>query len=249
MPRIVERDLARVTAFLAGTGAESPGDGLTRPMLAALCELLGAEEAEYFELRRADRAVLALAESSDFDSVPGTDEALAAHGHENPIGWRRWRPADGPMRLSARISHRALRRTAFYNEGMPPNRLTDTLKVWLHSDRASVACVQLWQRGGTFTQRQEDLLGVLQSHLIQLRLAAGAAVAVRGSAVALTRREAEVLTWAVRGASDMEIAARLGLSAGTVGKHLEHAFGRLGVHSRTEALWRLGSGSEPASRT
>lgn len=242
MPRISERDLARVTAFLVAARAGSASDPLPRPLLAALCDLVGAEEAEYFELRRADRAVIALAESRDFESAPGSDEALRAYGHQNPIGWRRWRPADGPMRLSARIGRRALRRTAFYNEGMRPNGLTDALKVWLHSDAASVACVQLWQRGRTFTARQEDIIGVLQSHLVRLRQSV-TPERVPATTLGLTRREAEVLTWAVRGVPDTEIADRLGLSVGTVGKHLEHAFASLDVHSRAEALWRLQAGS------
>lgn len=241
-----------MTAFLASTQATGD-DALSPATLAGLCHVVGAEEAEYFELRRPDRAVLALVESHEFESVPGTDEALAAYGHQNPVGWRRWGPADGPMRLSARVSRTALQRTEFYNEGMRPNGLTDVLKVWLHRGAESIACVQLWLRGGTFTPRQEDMLGVLQSHLIEMRQAPSARAAPVGrvEGAMLTRREAEVLTWAVRGASDAEIASRLGLSVGTVGKHLEHAFAALGVHSRAAALWQLQdleSRRSPASR-
>ena len=55
----------------------------------------------------------------------------------------------------------------------------------------------------------------------------------------LTVREAEILTWAARGASDERIAARLGVSLATVGKHLEHAYVALGVHSRAEGIGRI----------
>jgi DNA-binding CsgD family transcriptional regulator len=239
MPRISEVELGRITTFLAATAVGTPADPVPRVLLARLQDLVGADDAEYFELRRVDRAVLSAAESHDHHSVPGADEALLAYGHQNPIGWRRWRPTDGAMRLSGRIGRAALRRTDFYNAGMRPNGLTDILKIWLHSDARSVACVQLWRQGAVFTQHQEDVLGIIQPHLIRLREEAIGEGPVRHSAATVTRREAEVLTWAVRGESDAEIAARLSLSVGTVGKHLENAFAALGVHSRTEALWRL----------
>ena len=55
----------------------------------------------------------------------------------------------------------------------------------------------------------------------------------------LTVREAEILTWAARGATDAEIAARLGIATATVSKHLEHAYATFEVHSRAEAIARV----------
>ena len=54
----------------------------------------------------------------------------------------------------------------------------------------------------------------------------------------LTRREAEVLAWASQGKSNKEVGSILGLSARTVGKHLEHIYSKLGVESRTAAAAR-----------
>jgi DNA-binding CsgD family transcriptional regulator len=60
----------------------------------------------------------------------------------------------------------------------------------------------------------------------------------------LTRREAEVLLWVVKDKSNAEIAKLLSCSAGTVKKHLEHIYSKLGVETRVaavmEALKRLG---------
>ncbi|MCS7294943.1 MAG: LuxR C-terminal-related transcriptional regulator, partial [Dehalococcoidia bacterium] len=55
----------------------------------------------------------------------------------------------------------------------------------------------------------------------------------------LTQREAAVLERALRGATNKEIAAELGVAPGTVRTHLENAYRKLGVRSRTEALWKL----------
>jgi DNA-binding CsgD family transcriptional regulator len=54
----------------------------------------------------------------------------------------------------------------------------------------------------------------------------------------LTKREAEVLLWASCGKSNEEIAAIVGAAAGTVKKHLEHIYDKLGVSSRTAAVMR-----------
>ena len=44
-----------------------------------------------------------------------------------------------------------------------------------------------------------------------------------------------VLRWLARGKSNAEIAATLGISSATVGKHLEHIYPKLGVENRTAA--------------
>jgi DNA-binding NarL/FixJ family response regulator len=53
--------------------------------------------------------------------------------------------------------------------------------------------------------------------------------------LALTLREAEVLTWIARGKSNRDIGEILGLSPRTVNKHLEQVYAKLGVENRTAA--------------
>jgi DNA-binding CsgD family transcriptional regulator len=71
----------------------------------------------------------------------------------------------------------------------------------------------------------------------------------------LTKREAEVLLWICRGKRNCEIAAILGTSERTVGKHVEGILRKLGVETRTaaaikafEVLARLGTKEEEISR-
>jgi HD-GYP domain-containing protein (c-di-GMP phosphodiesterase class II) len=54
----------------------------------------------------------------------------------------------------------------------------------------------------------------------------------------LTERELEVLLVLVRGGSNQEIATHLGISAKTVGNHVQHVYEKAGVRSRAAAtLW------------
>jgi DNA-binding NarL/FixJ family response regulator len=52
----------------------------------------------------------------------------------------------------------------------------------------------------------------------------------------LTRREAEVLFWVTKDKSNAGIARVLGCCEGTVRKHLEHLYEKLGVQTRTGAV-------------
>jgi DNA-binding CsgD family transcriptional regulator len=55
----------------------------------------------------------------------------------------------------------------------------------------------------------------------------------------LTPREEQVLSWVARGKTNAEVAEVLWLSPGTVRKHLENAYGKLGVRTRTAAVARF----------
>lgn len=239
MGRVSEADVQAIFGFLATARMGTAIDPFPRDTLVKLRDLLHADQAEYFELRRVDRAALAVAESDEADAAPGSEEAMHRFGHQNPLNWRRWGPPHGAMRLSERIRRRDFERTGFYDGFMRPNRLRDVLKVWLWSSAESVACVQLWQFDGDFVRRDQDVLDVLHQHLVAMRARAVAGGPPSSRTVGLTVREAEILTWAARGATDAEIAERLGIARATVSKHLEHAYAALGVHSRAEAIGRI----------
>lgn len=239
MGRVSGTDLQAIFGFLGSARIGPPQEPIPRDTLVRLRDLLHADQAEYFELRRVDRAVLALSVSDEPEAAPGSDEAMHRFGHQNPLNWRRWGPEHGAMRLSERVRRREFERTGFYDGFMRPNGLSDVLKVWLGSSVDSAACVQLWRGAGGFSRRDQDVLGVLHQHLVAMRARAHAGGSSRPPLTGLTVRESEVLTWAARGATDGEIADRLGIATATVSKHLEHAYEALGVHSRAEAIGRI----------
>ena len=240
MGRVSESEVRSVLRFVGTVERGVPDDPIPQPALAGLRDLIEADAAEYFELRRADRGVMGHSTSDAFEDAAGSAEAMVAFGWQNPLAWRRYTPADGALRLSERIGHRELEALEWYQGFMRPNHLRDTLKVWLWSSAESVACIQLWRYGTAFTRRQQDLLAILHEHLIVLRSEAlGTGTSAAAPDAAVTAREAEILTWIARGASDAAIGRRLGIAPATVAKHVENAFAKLGAHSRSEATGRI----------
>jgi len=69
--------------------------------------------------------------------------------------------------------------------------------------------------------------------------AALAQVAVRGGSASLTHREVEILAQVELGKTNKEIAGALAISPFTVRKHLENAYEKLGIGTRTGAVRRL----------
>jgi PAS domain S-box-containing protein len=72
--------------------------------------------------------------------------------------------------------------------------------------------------------------------LVHERLAAAAGRGAVTGGADLTRRELEVLRLMARGVSSAAAAERLHLSRKTIGNHAQNILGKLGVHSRLEAV-------------
>jgi two-component system, NarL family, nitrate/nitrite response regulator NarL len=67
------------------------------------------------------------------------------------------------------------------------------------------------------------------------RVTAEDAIAISNPA-SLTSRELEILRLLANGFDQTDIAQRLSISPRTVGAHIEHILGKLGVHSRAQAV-------------
>lgn len=65
----------------------------------------------------------------------------------------------------------------------------------------------------------------------------------RGPCGGLTRREREILALVAEGKTNAQIAEQLWISGGTVRRHLENAYAKLGVHTRTAAVRAASLGS------
>ena len=89
--------------------------------------------------------------------------------------------------------------------------------------------------GPDFSERDRSLLALLRPHLHQAFLDTQRR---RGDKPELTRRQRELLLLVAAGQTNTQIARQLGLSEGTVRKHLENIYTRLHVSSRTAAVIR-----------
>lgn len=119
----------------------------------------------------------------------------------------------------------------------------DSLGAWLQ--------VQRQRFDGDDAPRQLEPFTILRGeHRVVIRYVAGSSrpdallLAERAARanpehftdIGLTTREAQVLGLLVDGAGSDEIATTLGISSGTVRKHLERVYRKLGVQSRAQAV-------------
>jgi DNA-binding CsgD family transcriptional regulator len=96
--------------------------------------------------------------------------------------------------------------------------------------------------GAGFTETERMMLTLLQPHLYEIYKEAERR---RRNPARLTARQLDVLRCVALGMSNDQIAARLMIALGTVTKHLENAYARLGVTSRTAALARVFAEADP----
>jgi ATP/maltotriose-dependent transcriptional regulator MalT len=120
---------------------------------------------------------------------------------------------------------------------MRPCGIEHELKVWLPSAPGTVRGFFMVREPGRrdFGERDRALLALLLPFLARIR----ERWERRHRPAMLTRREAEVLELVAQGLTNAQIAARLVISGTTVRTHLEHIFGKLGVHTRTAAVAQL----------
>ncbi len=108
------------------------------------------------------------------------------------------------------------------------------------ADRTLLSFV-LNRRRCDFSDRERDLLDLAGSTLRGFYRSfsrRGEGPALAGPALSLTPREREVLRWLSAGKTDRDIAAIIGCSHRTVQKHLQSAYEKLGVETRTAAVMR-----------
>lgn len=145
---------------------------------------------------------------------------------------------------SGRIAHlsgpaeRKLRRWSLHDQG-DPARLPDVLVRWLSSVRRAPAggtgaCYEV--RSGSAGLEVRWLASVAGQEVLRLTERRHGLAVEDLRALGLTVRQSEVLLALCRGSSNAEIAAELSTTVGTVRKHVEHLFARLGVGTRAEAV-------------
>ncbi len=221
-------DVVREAAL--GT-VESP---VPEPALAAVQRLIPAHSVSYFrglpwDSRR--RRILIAGGPREFP--PAIREASDAFRLQNPL-----LPSPATMgravRTSDYLDRRAYHRLDLYNAVGRALGIESSMEFWFQSPDGPVHGLCLDTDRPTFSDHDRDVLEVLGGQLS--RLARSRATARAPKSPAITRREAEILSLVAMGHTNAEIAPILWISPTTVRTHLENAFIKLGVHTRTAAV-------------
>jgi DNA-binding CsgD family transcriptional regulator len=235
MQRLDARDLERVGRFVAETAAIEGDEPFPPAFLAAVQRLVPCDTVTFCELDRVRERELGTA---SFPDEPPEDVGLALDyweaRHEHPVcrfhestgDWRAYR-------LSDFVEMRRFRSSRIYAEWFRPQHVESLITVGLDSPLSHTKVFLLARSAGRdFDEADCLVLDVLRPSLA-LRYEAARRPVACGS---LTAREHQILTLVAEGKTNRHIADELSIAPGTVRRHLENAFAKLGVHTRTAAV-------------
>jgi DNA-binding CsgD family transcriptional regulator len=239
---VSERDLRTLVGIVSDDRSDLPADGLPLSLLTELAGQIRCELLSFFGLDSSQQELWfgqVLPDEGDAD-----DQAFWVHYRDCADCSYPDRSGDlrAVTKLSDFYSARQWHGTGMYSDYGRMLGLEHELRLCLPAGLGpagglgrSVRLMLIRGRGPDFSPRDRALLALLRPHLHQ---AYRDAERRRRGIPALTPRQWELLNLVAAGHSNTQIARRLGLSPGTVRKHLENIYGRLQVSSRTAALAR-----------
>lgn len=227
-------------------------DELRRGLLAALHRVLPSDWVSLNDVTPEPEGIVTLSEP---DIVPELVDLWNGLAHENPLLQYYLRTQDGrAWRFSDVIESGELHALPLYRELYARIGVEHQMAFTLPAPPDRVLAIALSRAERDYSDEERDFANRARPYLIQAYLNAIAFEALRGprvngssqpplvpslQAAGLTRRESEVLRLLALGRSNHHIAGSLGISYRTVGKHLEHAFRKLGVSDRSSAAGRV----------
>ena len=213
-------------------------------MLAALRRLIPSAiaTAQEWSPTTGYRRVVDGADSADVDPVWGLYDHVIEQDPfpARPQGLaRRVAPVGVACRFSDVLTLRQFHRLDLHAEICRPLGVNHVMKLLFATGETGASFLVLDSQRRAFNDRDRDVLDVLAPHLALIRQRerrlASAAETPAASAL-LTPRESEVLRLVASGMTNREIAAALFIAPGTVRKHLDNTFAKLGVRSRAQAV-------------
>jgi DNA-binding CsgD family transcriptional regulator len=240
MPTLARRDIEALLRFVHDANTLDGDAPLTPSLVARLHELVpAAERVVYSELDWNRRRTTYIADQFEsFRDPDGHDVYWQLH-HQHAVCEYFARTGDfGPRKMSDLIPQREWRSRELYNVYYRPFQYELDLRLSAHRGYTKTFLLHSSRR--QFSERDRLVLELLQPYLQRIEETFAGRRRVTAD-VGLTRREREILSWVERGKTNAEIAQILWISPGTVRKHLENAYEKLGVSTRTAAVARLRS--------
>ena len=203
----------------------------------AIAALVGADVAAFTRIDVRNRT----AQLSLYPDIPRfvaptrqTGETLG----DNPLV-RHWSAGvdPSPRRVSDLVDRREWRGTSTFANVLGPMGTPYLLGIPLFRSTAGGPSYAIARSGRDFNDDELVAMGAIQAALIILHRRFEPLVWRRDAAPGvLSARELEVLSCLAVGLSGRQIARHLGLALGTVRKHLERVYAKLGVHDRMNAV-------------
>lgn len=212
----------------AGGGARGVPRGLAELVVDGPWDLIPSDDVVFNDIDEASRR-LVLIRSRSVLPVAELDDAYWAENYDELAFCMGFGPGEsGVARMSDVLDRRALDRSPVYDDVLPGG-YRYSIEVVFASPPMVRRAVILGRADRDFRDAERGLLGLLAPHLDS---------AYRRARLRslLTPRERDVLAHVLDGLTNREIAQRLAISPGTVRVHLEHAYPKLGVGSRTAAV-------------
>jgi DNA-binding CsgD family transcriptional regulator len=156
--------------------------------------------------------------------------AFDRHFQDHPlVRYHGYQGGQSTQRISDSLPLEQFRRSPLYNDYYRRVRIDHAMALPISVRDGLLVSFVLNRTRRDFTDRERALLEVMRPYLARI---------YSRFRNALTAREGEVLRWVAAGKSDAQIGAILRISVRTVQKHLQNAYDKLGVESRTAAVMR-----------
>jgi DNA-binding CsgD family transcriptional regulator len=238
---ISELDVHRLLGIATGEHREPAAEGVPLSLLNDLSGLIRCDTLSFLLLDTGTR-------TADFEQVVPTpvgddDEAFWAHYWDSACSYP---DQSGDLRSVTRASDfysaRQWHATGIYCDYFHPVGIEHELMMCLPvgpgspgGPGRSVRLIFFRGAGPDFSERDRGLLTLLRPHLDE---AYRTAEQLRLGTPRLTPRQRELLHLVADGYTNAQVGRRLGVSEGTVRKHLENIYAKLQVSSRTAAVTR-----------
>jgi DNA-binding CsgD family transcriptional regulator len=234
--------------LIGDTGSLTEIDDFRLVLLAALQRAVPSDWVAINELGPGPVLIMEIAEPP---IPPDLIPLFVRYAEQNPLMERYLRTRDGrARRISDLIGREEFHSLELYTEFYRPLGLEYQMVFMLPAEPARVIGVILSRRHEDFNDDERDLVEQARPFLIQtyrnsLHYTETLAKSVAPEtsrprlealrSLGLTERQAEVLQLLATGASERDIAERLGISHRTVHKHLQLCYRALGVDRRSRA--------------
>jgi len=238
MPALREADYRGALDVLREAGDVEGAIPFPEPVLEALRRLVPCDVVAYHERLDGDaeRTIVWTGEPRG-QVTPAVHAAGKRYWHQDPMT-----PVDGARKYSDFFSRREFQRLELYQEVARPVGVEYMMRLWLSPHGEREARLEFDRAGRDFGERDRAVLDLLLPHLRQFGRSAvrrRAHPRLAEGADQLTARERQIVGRVAQGKTNAEIAWQLGISPETVRKHLENAYEKLGVHTRTGAVAAL----------